>query len=213
MAVLNPIKLIIDNYPDDQVEELVAANNPENESDGTRTIPFSKDIWIEKTDFMEDAPKKYFRLSIGREVRLKHAYYITCTKVIKNDTGEIIEIHCNYDPDSKGGWTDDGRKVKGTLHWVSIKYAMNAEVRLYDRLFTVENPLNTKKISNFIDTINPKSLSILSDCKVEPSLNEINFNTYYQFLRIGYFCIYKTSKKNKLIFNRTSTLRDSWKNP
>ena len=213
MAVLDPIKLIIDNYPDSQVEDLVAENNPENELDGTRIIPFSKELWIEKTDFMEDAPKKYFRLSIGREVRLKHAYYVTCTKIVKDNRGEIIEIHCNYDPKSKGGWTDDGRKVRGTLHWVSIQHAINAEVRLYDRLFTVQNRLNTKKINNFIDTINPKSLNILSNCKLESNLNHIDFDSYYQFLRTGYFCFDKASTKDKLIFNRTSTLRDSWKNP
>ena len=213
MAVINPLKLIIDNYPDNQVENLVAENNPENEADGTRFIPFSKELWIEKSDFMEDAPKKYFRLSVGKEVRLKHAYYITCTKAIKNEDGEVVTVHCNYDPNSKGGWTDDGRKVRGTLHWVSAKEAINAEVRLYDRLFTSEKPLNTKKISNFIDVINSESLNTISNCKVEPSLNEINFNKYYQFLRTGYFCFNQKSTKNKLIFNRTTTLRDSWKIP
>jgi len=213
MAVINPLKLIIDNYPDNQVENLVAENNPENEADGTRSIPFSKELWIEKSDFMEDAPKKYFRLSVGKEVRLKHAYYITCTKAIKNEDGEVVTVHCNYDPNSKGGWTDDGRKVRGTLHWVSAKEAINAEVRLYDRLFTSEKPLNTKKISNFIDVINSESLNTISNCKVEPSLNEINFNKYYQFLRTGYFCFNQKSTKNKLIFNRTTTLRDSWKIP
>jgi len=213
MAVINPLKLIIDNYPENQVENLVAENNPENETDGTRTIPFSKELWIEKSDFMEDAPKKYFRLSVDKEVRLKHAYYITCTKVVKNEYGEVVAVHCNYDPNSKGGWTDDGRKVRGTLHWVSKKEALNAEVRLYDRLFTAENPLNVKKISNFIDVINPESLNVIYNCKVEPSLNEIDFNKYYQFLRTGYFCFNQKSTKDKLIFNRTSTLRDSWKIP
>ena len=169
--------------------------------------------WIEKSDFMEDAPKKYFRLSVDKEVRLKHAYYITCTKVVKNEYGEVVAVHCNYDPNSKGGWTDDGRKVRGTLHWVSKKEALNAEVRLYDRLFTAENPLNVKKISNFIDVINPESLNVIYNCKVEPSLNEIDFNKYYQFLRTGYFCFNQKSTKDKLIFNRTSTLRDSWKIP
>ena len=213
MAVLDPIKLIIDNYPDDEIEDLIADNNPENEEDGNRIVPFSKELWIERSDFMEDAPKKYFRLSIGKEVRLKHAYYITCTKVDKNNNGDVIAIHCNYDPSSKGGWTDDGRKVRGTLHWVSAKHAVNAEVRLYDRLFTVENPLNTKKYANFIDVINPNSLNTIYNCKVEPSLQSIDFNKYYQFLRTGYFCFNKDSNQDKLIFNRTSTLRDSWKMP
>ena len=211
MAVLDPIKLVIDNYPEDKIEELIAENNPENELDGTRTIPFSKELWIERSDFMEDAPKKYFRLSVGREVRLKHAYYVTCTDVVKDSNGNIIQIHCNYDPKSKGGWTDDGRKVRGTLHWVSAQHAINAEVRLYDRLFDVENPLNSKISSNFIDAINPQSLSILENCKLEPSLSNVKLNTHYQFLRTGYFYADALSTQEKLIFNRTSTLRDSWK--
>ena len=211
MAVLNPIKLIIDNYPDDQVEELIAENNPENESDGTRVIPFSKELWIERSDFMEDAPKKYFRLSVGREVRLKHAYYVTCTKAIKNSNGDITQVHCTYDPKSKGGWTDDGKKVKGTLHWVSVSHAIGGEVRLYDRLFNVENPLNSKITPDFLDAINPNSLSILDNCKLEPSLSKINFDIHYQFLRTGYFYFDTDTTKDKLIFNRTSTLRDSWK--
>ena len=213
MAVLDPIKLIIDNYPDDNSEDLIAENNPENEKDGTRKIPFSKELWIERSDFMEDAPKKYFRLSIDKEVRLKHAYYVTCTKVVKDNNGDVLVVHCNYDPDSKGGWTDDGRKVRGTLHWVSVKHAVNAEVRLYDRLFMAENPLNTKKHPNFTDVINPDSLMTIDNCKIEPSLQTRDVNMYYQFLRTGYFCFNKESSQDKLIFNRTSTLRDSWKNP
>ena len=213
MAVLDPIKLIIDNYPDDNSEDLIAENNPENEKDGTRKIPFSKELWIERSDFMEDAPKKYFRLSIDKEVRLKHAYYVTCTKVVKDNNGDVLAVHCNYDPDSKGGWTDDGRKVRGTLHWVSVKHAVNAEVRLYDRLFMAENPLNTKKHPNFTDVINPDSLMTIDNCKIEPSLQTRDVNMYYQFLRTGYFCFNKESSQDKLIFNRTSTLRDSWKNP
>ncbi len=213
MAVLDPIKLIIDNYPDDNSEDLIAENNPENEKDGTRKISFSKELWIERSDFMEDAPKKYFRLSIGKEVRLKHAYYVTCTKVVKDNDGDVLVVHCNYDPDSKGGWTDDGRKVRGTLHWVSVKHAVNAEVRLYDRLFMAENPLNTKKHPNFTDVINPDSLMTIDNCKIEPSLQTRDVNMYYQFLRTGYFCFNKESSQDKLIFNRTSTLRDSWKNP
>ena len=160
---------------------------------------------------MEEAPKKYFRLSIGKEVRLKHAYYITCTSVVKNDKGEIKELHCTYDPKSKGGWTDDGRKVRGTLHWVSVKQALDAEVRLYDRLFNTENPLDAKNNNNFTDAINSSSLSILKNCKIESSLSNINLGAYYQFLRTGYFCFDSDSTQDKLIFNRTTTLRDSWK--
>jgi len=211
MVVLDPIKLIIDNYPDDKIEELIAENNPENKLHGTRKVPFSKEIWIEKSDFMEDAPKKYFRLTPGQEVRLKDAYYITCTDVIKNNKGEVTELHCTYDPKSKGGWTDDGRKVRGTLHWVSIQHAINAEVRLYDRLFNIENPLQNKENNNFTNYLNPLSLTALTTCKLESSLSDIHLNRHYQFLRTGYFYFDQNSTKDKLIFNRTSTLRDSWK--
>ncbi|MBT6870576.1 MAG: glutamine--tRNA ligase/YqeY domain fusion protein [Candidatus Marinimicrobia bacterium] len=210
MAVLDPLKVVITNYPKNQVEELDADNNPENEDDGKRTIPFSGELWIEKSDFMEDAPKKFFRLSKGKEVRLKHAYYITCNDVIKNDDGEVVELHCTYDPKTKGGWSDDGRRVKGTLHWVSIPHAVDAEIRQYEHLFNVENPNKTKDGESFTDNLNPDSLQIVSGCKLEPSLKNAELGNYFQFLRNGYYCIDTDSATDTLIFNRTATLRDTW---
>lgn len=210
MAVLDPLKVVITNYPKNQVEELDADNNPENEDDGKRTIPFSGELWIEKSDFMEDAPKKFFRLSEGKEVRLKHAYYITCNDVIKNDDGEVVELHCTYDPKTKGGWSDDGRRVKGTLHWVSIPHAVDAEIRQYEHLFNVENPNKTKDGESFTDNLNPDSLQIVSGCKLEPSLKNAELGNYFQFLRNGYYCIDTDSATDTLIFNRTATLRDTW---
>ena len=210
MAVLNPLKVVITNYPENQVEDLEAYNNPENEGDGKRTIPFSGELWIEKSDFMEDAPKKFFRLSEGREVRLKHAYYITCNDVIKNDDGEVVELHCTYDPKTKGGWSDDGRRVKGTLHWVSIPHAVDAEIRQYEHLFNIENPNKSKDGESFTDNINPDSLLTIHGCKLEPSLKNAALGTYYQFLRNGYYCVDADSTTDALIFNRTATLRDTW---
>jgi glutaminyl-tRNA synthetase len=210
MAVLDPLKVVITNYPENQVENLEADNNPENEADGKRTIPFSNELWIEKSDFMEDAPKKFFRLSEGTEVRLKHAYYITCNKVIKNENGEVVELHCSYDPKTKGGWSDDGRRVKGTLHWVSIPHAIDAEIHQYEHLFNVENPSKHKDGISFTDNINPNSLHIINDCKLEPSLKNAKLGNYFQFLRNGYYCLDKDSTVNGLIFNRTATLRDTW---
>ena len=211
MAVLNPIKVIIDNYPEEQVEMLDAENNPEDESTGTREIPFSREIYIERDDFMEDPPRKFYRLAPGREVRLKHAYYVTCQNVIKDDqTGEIVEIHCTYDPDTRGGWSDDGRRVRGTLHWVSAEHAVNAEVRLYDTLFTEREPENAAEGSDWIQFLNPNSLEILENCKVEPSLLDAESESRYQFLRTGYFCVDSDSTPDKLVFNRTVPLRDSW---
>ena len=210
MAVLDPLKVVITNYPKNQVEELDADNNPENEDDGKRTIPFSGELWIEKSDFMEDAPKKFFRLSEGKEVRLKHAYYITCNDIIKNDDGEVVELHCTYDPKTKGGWSDDGRRVKGTLHWVSIPHAVDAEIRQYEHLFNVENPNKTKDGESFTDNLNPDSLQIVSGCKLEPSLKNAELGNYFQFLRNGYYCIDTDSATDTLIFNRTATLRDTW---
>ena len=208
MAVLNPLKVVIDNYPDGRVEELEAVNNPENEADGTRTVPFSKEIYIERDDFMENPPKKFFRLAPGAEVRLKHAYFIKCESVVKNDNGEIIELHCTYDPESRGGQSPDGRRVKGTLHWVSAAHALDAEVRLYDHLFTKENPLEDE---DFMSTLNPDSLETLINCKVEPSLAESKPGIYYQFLRRGYFVADSVdSKPDHLVFNRTVGLRDTW---
>ncbi len=211
MAVLNPVKVIIDNYPEDEVEMLDAENNPEDESAGRREIPFSREIYIERDDFMEDPPRKFYRLAPGREVRLKHAYYITCENVIKDDqTGEIVEIHCTYDPDTRGGWSDDGRRVQGTLHWVSAEQAIDAEVRLYDTLFTEREPENAVEGTDWIQFLNPNSLEILENCKVEPSLLDAETESRYQFLRTGYFCVDSDSTPDKLVFNRTVPLRDSW---
>ena len=208
MAVLNPLKVVITNFPKDKTEYLDAKNNPENKEDGTRLVPFSREIYIEKTDFLEDAPKKFFRLSLDKEVRLLHAYYITCNKIIKNDQGEIIELHCEYDPKSKGGWTEDGRKVKGTIHWVSISHAINAQINLYNRLFNNENPLDDK--SDFLNNYNPKSLKTVKNAKLEPSLKSAKLNSYYQFVRTGYFSLDKKSSNDQLHFNQSVSLRDSW---
>ena len=206
MAVLNPLKVIITNYPEGQSETLSAVNNPENELDGKRNIPFSREIFIEKDDFMEDPPKKFFRLSPGREVRLRYAYFITCEEVVKDSEGNITELHCKYDPNTKGGNSPDGRKVKATLHWVSASDSIDAEIRKYDRLFKTAEP---DKNDNFMDEINPNSLEILSNCKLEPSLRDAKVGEAIQFERLGYFCKDPDSKEN-LIFNRTVALRDSW---
>ena len=208
MGVLEPIKVIITNYPDNEIEYLDAKNNPEDESAGKRKLAFSKEIFIDKNDFMVDPPKKFFRLSPGKEVRLKFAYYIVCENVIKNDSGEITEIHCSYDPNTKGGMSEDGRKVRGTLHWVSAQEFIEAEVRLYDRLFMSDNPENN---GDFIDDLNPKSLSVIKKAKLESSLSTASIETIYQFERTGYFIIdSKDSSVDNLIFNRAVSLRDSW---
>ncbi|MCK5001761.1 MAG: glutamine--tRNA ligase/YqeY domain fusion protein [Gammaproteobacteria bacterium] len=207
MGVINPLKVTIENYPDGQVEEMEAQNHPQNPDMGTRTVPFSKTMYIERDDFMEDAPKKFFRLSVGREVRLRYAYYITCTDVVKNDQGEVIELICTYDPETKGGSSPDGRKVKGTIHWVSADHAINAQVNSYDRLFTHPNPGST---DNYIEHLNPESLTVLKNCKLEPSLVNADASTHYQFERTGYFVVDKDSRSDALIFNRTATLRDTW---
>ena len=208
MGVLEPLKVIITNYLDNEIEYLDAKNNPEDESAGKRKLAFSKEIFIDKSDFMEDPPKNFFRLSPGKEVRLKFAYYIVCENVIKNDNGEITEIHCSYDPNTKGGMSDDGRKVRGTLHWVSTKECIEAEVRLYDRLFMSDNPETN---GDFIDDINPESLNIIKSAKLEASLRSASSETIYQFERTGYFIKdSKDSSDNNLIFNRAVSLRDSW---
>ena len=210
MAVLRPIKVIIDNYPEGEVEELDAENNPEDESMGHRKIPFSREIYIEREDFMEDPPRKYFRLAPGREVRLKHAYYITCVDVVKDEqTGEVTELHCTYDPETRGGWSEDGRRVRGTLHWVSAPHALEAEVRLFDHLFTEPNP-NVLTDDDFEANLNPNSLEVLQSCQVESSLAGAESGTQYQFLRTGYFCVDPDSSDEKLVFNRAVTLRDTW---
>ena len=211
MAILRPLKVVIENYPEGKVEELEAVNNPEDESMGSRKVPFSRVIYIEQDDFREDPPKKFFRLSPGREVRLKHAYYITCDRVVKDEkTGEVAALHCTYDPQSRGGWTKDGRKVKGTLHWVSAQHAVEAEVRLYDHLFTKENPLDVAEGEDFKVFLNSSSLEILRGCQVESSLANAQPGTRYQFLRQGYFCVDVDSTEKKLVFNRTVSLRDTW---
>ncbi|MGC8787031.1 MAG: glutamine--tRNA ligase/YqeY domain fusion protein [Anaerolineae bacterium] len=209
MAVLRPLRLVIDNYPEGQVEEVEAENNPEDPSMGTRKVPFSRVLYIERDDFQENPPKGWFRLAPGQEVRLKHAYYVKCVQAVKDErTGEVIELHCTYDPESRGGWTSDGRKVKGTLHWVSAAHALQAEVRLYDRLFTVPNPLDQG--DNFLNYVNPNSLEVLTECRVEPSLANAQPGNHYQFLRQGYFCVDPDSSDGKLVFNRTVSLRDTW---
>ena len=211
MAVLKPLKLVIENYPDDQNEELEAVNNQEDDNKGKRKIPFSKQLYIERDDFMENPPRKFFRLSPGQEVRLMHAYYVTCKDIVKDqETGEIVEIICTYDPDTKGGWSKDGRKVKGTLHWVSAKHAIPAEIRLYDRLFSQENPNRVDVDQDYKDYLNPNSVELLTDCLVEPSLAGGQPGDSYQFLRRGYFCIDQDSNDQQLVFNRSVSLRDTW---
>jgi len=212
MVALRPLRLVIDNYPEDQVEELDAVNNPEDSSKGTRKIPFSRVLYIEKEDFREDPPKKWFRLAPGREVRLKHAYYITCTDVVKDEkTGEVVELHCTYDPESRGGWTKDDRKVRGTLHWVSAAHSFPVEVRLYEHLFTKEDPNDVEEGMDFKSNLNPKSLETLTSCQAEPSLKDAEPGSRFQFLRQGYFCVDTVdSTPEALAFNRTATLRDTW---
>jgi glutaminyl-tRNA synthetase len=211
MVVLNPLKVIIDNYPEDKEEEIEAVNNPEDESMGTRNVPFSREIYIERDDFREDPPKKFFRLAPGREVRLKHAYYITCVRVVKDEnTGEVKELHCTYDPESRGGWTKDRRRVKGTLHWVSVPHAVDTEVRLYDYLFTKEDPSDVEEGKDFMDYLNPESLTILKNCKAEPGLSQSAAGERFQFLRKGYFCVDPDTRDGHLVFNRTVALRDTW---
>ena len=209
MAVLRPVKLIIDNYPEDLCEEIEVEINPENPEAGTRKVGFSKYLYIEADDFMEEPPKKYFRLSIGREVRLKSAYYVTATSCDKDENGNVIAVHCTYDPETRGGQSPDGRKVKGTIHWVSEKHAVDATVRLYERLFNVENPSDETNRS-FIENINPESVEILENCKIEASLKDIKPGKSYQFLRMGYFCADPDSTSDNIILNRTVSLKDSW---
>jgi len=209
MAVLHPMRLVIDDYPQDKVEELDAENNPEDPAGGTRKLPFSRLLYVERDDFQEDPPKKWFRLAPGQEVRLKHAYYVRCERAVKDErTGEVVELHCTYDPESRGGWTQDGREVKGTLHWVSAAHALPAEVRLYQHLFTVPNPLEQE--GEFTDYLNPDSLVTLAGCRVEPSLARAAQGSRYQFLRQGYFCLDRDSSAQRLVFNRTVSLRDTW---
>ena len=210
MAVLRPLKVIIDNYPEGKVEEMEAINNPEDPSAGTRKVPFSRELYIEREDFMEEPPKKFYRLAPGREVRLRYAYFVTCTDVVKDENGQIVELHCTYDPATRGGDAPDGRKVKSTLHWVSAPHAIEAEVRLYEHLFIKENPDNVAEGEDFKSNVNPNSLDVLTCCRVEPSLADAKPSDRFQFERLGYFCIDPDSSSGKLVFNRTVTLRDEW---
>jgi glutaminyl-tRNA synthetase len=207
MGVLRPLKVVIDNYPEGQVDELEAINNPEDPAMGTRKVPFSRVLYIEQDDFREDPPKKYFRLSPGAEVRLRYAYIIKCVGVVKDEkTGDIVELRCTYDAETRSGLPQSARKVKGTIHWVSASHALDAEVRLYDRLFKVENPGG----DDWRDHINPNALEVLKKCKVEPSLSNARSQDRYQFERLGYFCVDDDSSGGSLVFNRTVTLRDAW---
>ncbi|HSW45414.1 MAG TPA: glutamine--tRNA ligase/YqeY domain fusion protein [Phycisphaerae bacterium] len=210
MTVLRPLKVVIDNYPDGQVEELEAINNPEDPSAGTRKVPFSKVLYIEREDFLEDPPKKYFRLAPGREVRLRYAYFIKCERVVKDSAGNITELHCTYDPATRGGDAPDGRKVKATLHWVSADHSLPAEVRLYDHLFLKPDPDDVEPGQDFKSNLNPKSLEVLKGCRVEPSLKDAPAEARYQFERLGYFNVDLNSRPDALVFNRTATLRDTW---
>ena len=207
LGVLKPLKVVIENYPEGQVEHLDAVNNPEDPGAGVRQLPFSRELYIERDDFMEDPPRKFFRLAPGREVRLRYGYFITCKEVIKNDAGEIIELRCTYDPATRGGQSPDGRKVKSTIHWVSAAHAVNAEVRLYEHLFTSERP---DEESDFLSTLNPDSLHVITNAKLEPSVANANPGDRFQFERLGYFAVDPDSTPNSPIFNRTVTLRDTW---
>ncbi|HRX32559.1 MAG: glutamine--tRNA ligase/YqeY domain fusion protein [Bacteroidales bacterium] len=209
MAVLNPLKVVITNYPENQSEELEAINNPEDESAGKRMIPFSREIYIEQEDFMENPPKKFFRLAPGKEVRLRYAYFIKCNDVIKDENGNIVELHCTYDPASRGGNSPDGRKVQGTIHWVSIPHAVKAEVRLFDRLFSNPDPNNVPEGVDWKSSLNPDSLKVIEGL-IEPSLQNASVLDKFQFERIGYFCVDSDTTSKKLVFNRTATLKDTW---
>ena len=211
MGVLRPLRVVIDNFPEGQVEELDAVNNPEDPSMGTRKVPFSREIWIEQDDFREDPPKQFFRLAPGREVRLRWAYLITCTSVVKDPkTGEVVELHCTYDPATRGGNTPDGRKVKGTIHWVSAAHAQSAEVRLYDHLFTKPDPDEVPAGGDYKSNLNPQSLEVVKSAMVEPGLAAAKPGDRFQFERLGYFCVDPDSQPGRPVFNRTVPLRDTW---
>jgi glutaminyl-tRNA synthetase len=212
MAVVDPLRVVVENYPDDLVEEMEAVNNPEDEAMGTRRVPFSKVLYIERDDFREDPPKQYYRLAPGREVRLRYAYFVTCTNVVKDTKGEVVEIHCTYDPSTRGGNAPDGRKVKSTIHWVSAAHALDVEARLYDSLFLAERPSDEDESDSrdFTANLNPNSLEVRNSAKIEPSVRDVAPGTRYQFERVGYFCVDKDSTPEKLVFNRTVQLRDTW---
>jgi glutaminyl-tRNA synthetase len=211
MGVLRPLRLVIDNYPEDQVEEFEAVNNPGDPTAGTRKVPFSRVLYIEQEDFREEPPPKYYRLAPGREIRLRYAYLITCVGVKKDPkTGEVIEVHCTYDPATRGGNAPDGRKVKSTIHWVSAAHALEAEVRLYENLFTKENPNDVENGADFMSNVNRNSLEVLTSCRIEPFLAGAAPGNRYQFERMGYFCVDPDTTPEKLVFNRTVSLRDDW---
>jgi glutaminyl-tRNA synthetase len=210
MAVLRPLRVILTNYPEDRVDEVDVINNPEDPAAGTRKVPFSRVLYIERDDFMEHPPKKFFRLSPGSEVRLRCAYFITCTEVVKDANGEVVEVRCTYDPATRGGDAPDGRRVKATLHWVSAAHAVPVDVRLYDRLFSVEDPENAPEGKTFLDYLNPGSLEDLRGCQAEPGLASAAIGARVQFERLGYFCVDPDSRPGALVFNRTVSLRDTW---
>jgi glutaminyl-tRNA synthetase len=212
MAVLRPLRVVIENYPEGKAEELEAVNNPEDPAAGTRKVPFSKVLYIERDDFMEDPPKEFFRMSPGREVRLRYAYFVKCTGAVKDPkTGEVVEVHCTYDPATRGGDAPDGRKVKSTIHWVSAPHSVGAEVRLYDHLFSKEYPDDVPEGHDFKENLNGKSLEIIADARLEPALGKAEKGSRWQFERLGYFCVDpKISGPGKPVFNRTVTLRDTW---
>ena len=211
MAVLRPLRVVIDNYPEGQLEELEALNNPEDPAAGTRKVPFSRELYIEQDDFREEPPKKFFRLFPGQEVRLRAGYFIKCTSVVKDDkSGDVVEVHCTYDPETRSGNAPDGRKVKATIHWVSAQHAISAEVRLYESLFTKEDPNDVPEDQEFTANLNPNSLETLTAAKLEPSLASAKPGDRYQFERLGYFCVDPDSTSGKLVFNRTVQLRDTW---
>jgi glutaminyl-tRNA synthetase len=209
MGVLRPLKVVIENYPEGRVEELEAVNNPEDPAAGTRPVPFSRELYLEREDFMEEPPKKFYRLAPGREVRLRYAYFIKCVDVVKDEKGDVVELRCTYDPETRGGYAPDGRQVKATLHWVSASHAIPAEVRLYDRLFTKASP-GEERDEDLKASLNPDSLQVLTSCRLEPSLAAAAAGAYCQFERQGYFCVDKDSRPGNLVFNRSVTLRDPW---
>jgi glutaminyl-tRNA synthetase len=210
MGVLRPLRVVIENYPDGQVDELDAVNNPEDPSAGTRKVPFAKVLYIERDDFREDPPKDFFRLAVGKEVRFRYAYFVKCVGVVKDAAGEVVELRCTYDPATKGGDSPDGRKVKGTIHWVSAQHAIDAEVRLYDHLFLKPDPDDVPEGQDYLANLNPKSLEVVSGCKLEPSLASAKVGERFQFERLGYFAVDPDTTPGKLVFNRAVTLRDTW---
>jgi glutaminyl-tRNA synthetase len=210
MGVLKPLKVVIDNYPEDQVAWMEIENHPQHPEMGTRKVPFSREVYIEQEDFMEDPPGKYRRLAPGREVRLKGAYLVQYKDIVKDENGNVVEVHCTYDPASRGGEAPDGRKVRGTLHWVSVAHTIEAEVRIYDRLFDVEDPEDVDEGETFIDNLNPDSLEVLTGCKIEPSVADAKPGDTYQFMRTGYFSVDPDTGDSGLVFNRTIALRDTW---